>query len=135
MLKNIALRIALLTTMWVVPLAAQSEVPIIRTQLGVRYEIPAGWEWTEFGDYRVTIQHLATKSGEKGKESSPNSFAVQELKSSIENFDPSGWGRIDRNERRTFPNGATARWLAAISSLTDYVFKGEMTIGSRVLWV
>jgi len=134
-LKNIALGIALLTTMWVVPVAAQSEAPIIRTLWGVRYQIPAGWEWTEFDGYSATIQHLATKSGEKGKESSPNQFSVSGRKTPDDSFDR-GWGRLDRDQRRTFPGGVVARWKAGPRwGGIHYVFAGEATIGSKVVSV
>ena len=66
MLKNIASGFAVLAAMWVVPVAAQTgrqDAPVIRTVTGVRYEVPAGWEWLEFDGYNATIQHLATKSG------------------------------------------------------------------------
>lgn len=135
MLKNIVLRIAMLTTIWVVPLAAQSDVPIIRTTWGVRYEIPAGWEWTEFDGNTVTIQHVATKSGEKGEESSPNQFSVGGRTTPDDSFD-AGWDRLDRDQRRTFPSGATARWKAGPRwDGIHYVFAGEVTIGSKVLSV
>jgi len=137
-LKNMALGIALLTTMWVVPVTAQTarqDAPVIRTLTGVRYEVPAGWEWTEFNGYNATIQHLATKSGEKGKESSPNSFSVGGRKTPDDSFDR-GWGRLDRDQRRTFPGGAAARWKAGLRwDGIHYVFDGEVRIGSKVLSV
>jgi hypothetical protein len=49
------------------PATANSNAPIVRTLLGLRYEIPAGWEWTEFTGHTTTIQHIATRSGEMGK--------------------------------------------------------------------
>ena len=138
MLKNMALGIALLTPMWVVPVAAQTarqDAPVIRTLTGVRYEVPAGWEWTEFDGYNATIQHLATKSGEKGKESSPNSFSVGGRKTPDDSFDR-GWGRLDRDQRRTLPSGAVARWKAGPRwNGIHYVFAGEVRIGSKVLSV
>lgn len=135
MLKNIAL-IALLTTMWVGPLAAQSEAPIIRTALGLRYEIPAGWEWTKFDGNSVTVQHVATKSGEKGKESSVNRFTVHEGKIYGDDFNRWTEDRFDRIGQRTFPNGVTARWKAGPRrEFGHYLFWGEATIGSKALKV
>jgi hypothetical protein len=114
--------------------AAQS-APIIRTMPGLRYEIPAGWEWTEFDGHSAKIQHIATKSGEKGKESSPNRFSVNSRKAPDDSFDRS-WGRLDRDQRRTFPGGATARWKAGPRwDGIHYVFAGEARIGSKVLSV
>lgn len=113
----------------------RSDAPTIRTLLGLRYEIPAGWEWTEFDGYHATIQHLATKSGEKGKESSPNRFSVSSRKTPDDAFDR-GWDRLDRNQQRTLPGGATVRWKAGPRWMgAHYVFEGEAKIGSKVLTV
>jgi hypothetical protein len=115
--------------------AARSDAPIIRTLSGLRYEIPAGWEWTEFNGYGPTIQHLATKSGEKGKETSPNRFSVSSRKTPDDSFDRH-WGRLDRDKRRTFPGGVAARWKAGLRwDGIHYVFAGEAKIGSKVLSV
>lgn len=119
----------------IAPSAARSEAPIIRTLSGLRYEIPAGWEWTEFDGYGPTIQHLATKSGEKGKEASPNKFSVNSRKTPDDSFDR-GWDRLDRDQRRTLPGGASARWKAGPRWRgAHYVFEGEAKIGSKVLSV
>ena len=119
----------------IVPAAVQSEAPTIRTLGGLRYEIPAGWEWTEFDGHGATIQHLATKSGEKGKETSPNRFSVRSRKTPDDAFDR-GWGRLDRDQKRTFPGGAAARWKAGPRwDGIHYVFAGEARIGSKVLSV
>jgi hypothetical protein len=51
MLKNIASGIVLLAALWVALVIAQTsrpDAPVIQTLTGVRYEVPAGWEWTEF---------------------------------------------------------------------------------------
>ncbi len=137
MLKNIALGIVLLAALWIAPVTAQTgrpDVTVVRTLAGVRYEVPAGWEWTEFDGYGVTIQHLATKSGEKGKEKSPNLFTVSTRTIPDDRFD-SYWGNLDRNQRRTFPGGVLARWKAGIRWGMHYVFAGEITVGSKVLTV
>jgi hypothetical protein len=113
--------------------SAESNAPIIRTLLGLRYEIPAGWEWTEFTGHSATIQHIATKSGEKGKETSPNRFSVSSRKTPDDSFDR-GWGRLDRNQQRKFPGGAVARWKAGLRwDGIHYVFEAEARIGSKVL--
>ena len=113
------------------PAAVQSEAPTIRTLRRPRYEIPAGWEWTEFDGHGATIQHLATKSGEKGKETSPNPFSVRSRKTPDDAFDR-GWGRLDRDQKRTFPGGAAARWKAGPrwDGIHD-AFAGEARIGSE----
>jgi hypothetical protein len=119
----------------IVPAALQNEAPTIRTLMGLRYEIPAGWEWTEFDGHGATIQHLATKSGEKGKESSPNRFSVSSRKAPDDSFDRA-WGKLDRDQRRSFPGGASARWKAGLRwDGIHYVFAGEARIGSKVLSV
>jgi hypothetical protein len=119
----------------IAPSAVRSDASIIRTLSGIRYEIPEGWEWTEFNGQRATIQHLATKSGENGKEASPNRFDVSSRKTPDDSFDR-GWGRLDRDQRRTFPGGATARWKAGPRwDGIHYVFAGEARVGSRVLSV
>ena len=47
-----------------------------------------------------------------------------------------GWGRLDRDQRRTFPGGAAARWKAGLRwDGIHYVFAGEARIGSKVLSV
>lgn len=113
--------------------SSESNAPIIRTLLGLRYEIPAGWEWTEFTGHSATIQHIATKSGEKGKETSPNRFSVSSRKTPDDSFDR-GWGRLDRNQQRKFPGGAVARWKAGLRwDGIHYVFEAEARIGSKVL--
>ena len=114
--------------------AARSEAPIIRTLTGVRYEIPAGWEWTEFDGYKVTIRHSGTMSGEKGKETSPNTFQIGVNKTYGDDYN-SGWGKLDRDQRRTFTNGVTARWKAGRRFDLHYGFVGEATIGSKALSV
>lgn len=115
--------------------ATRSDAPTVRTLAGLRYEIPAGWEWTEFDGHSVTIQHLATKSGEKGKEASPNRFSVSSRKAPDDSFDR-GWDRLDRDQRRTLPGGATARWKAGPRwQGAHYVFEGEAKIGAKVLTV
>lgn len=134
MQKHVAMRIALLTTLCVAPLVAQSAGPTIRTVTGVRYEIPAGWEWTEFSGYNVTIQHVGTKSGEKGKESSPNKFQIGVNKTYGNDYN-NGWGSLDRDQRRTFPNGTAVRWRAGPRFGLHYAFLGEATIGSKALSV
>jgi hypothetical protein len=119
----------------IAPAAAQSDAPTIRTLPGLRYEIPAGWEWTEFNGHSATIQHIATKSGEKGKEASPNRFSVGSRKAPDDSFDRS-WGRLDRDQKRTFAGGAAARWKAGLRwDGIHYVFAGEARIGSKVLTV
>lgn len=133
MLKNIAIGVALFTTMWFVPVAAETgrqDATVIRTIDGARYEIPAGWEWIEFNGGSVTIQHLGTKSGEKGKESSPNRFNVGV--SYVADYDGS-WDRIDLDERRSYPSGVSARWRAGVRYGLHYYFIGEATIGSKAL--
>mgnify|MGYP001580527269 CR=1 FL=1 len=137
MLKNVALGMVLFTTMWFVPVAAETgrqDATVIRTEYGVRYEVPAGWEWTEFDGNELTIQHIGTKSGEKGKESSPNKFSIGWRKSPDDGFDK-GWGDLDRSGQRTLPNGVTARWKAGKRFGYMYTFAGEATIGSHVLSV
>jgi hypothetical protein len=129
---NIVLRITLLTTLLAASLAAQGETAIIRTVTGVRYEIPAGWEWTEFDGYNATIRHVGTKSGEKGKESSPNTFQIGVRKTYGDDYNKD-WGKLDRDQQRTFPNGTTARWKAGIRFDLHYGFVGEATIGSKAL--
>jgi hypothetical protein len=119
----------------IVPATAPTGAPVVRTLSGLRYEIPAGWEWTEFNGFATTIQHLVTKSGEKGKEASPNRFSVSSRKTPDDSFDRS-WGKLDRDQRRTFPGGAAARWKAGLRwDGIHYVFAGEATIGSKVLSV
>jgi hypothetical protein len=114
---------------------ARSDAPTIRTLWGLRYEIPAGWEWTEFDGYGVTIQHLATKTGEKGKEASPNKFSVSSRKTPDDAFER-GWDRLDRNQQRTLPGGATVRWKAGPRWRgAHYVFEGEAKIGAKILTV
>lgn len=136
MFTKIALAIALVTTIPVATLPAQAGAPVIRTIWGIRYEIPAGWEWTEFDGNTVTIQHLGTKSGAKGQETSPNRFSLGGRKTPDDSVFGEGWDRLDRDQRRTFTNGATARWRAGPRpSWGHYVFAGEAKIGSKVLSV
>lgn len=111
------------------PAAARAQLPIIRTNTGLRFEIPAGWEWGGSTGNDVTIQHVGTKTGG----SSPNLFEVRGQKSYM-NFS-TGWGRLDRDQQRTFPNGASARWRAGIRQVHGYAFLGEATLGSKVMSV
>lgn len=134
MQKRAAVSIALLATLCVVPMIAQAAPSVIRTVTGVRYEVPAGWEWTEFNGYNATLQHIATKSGEKGKGSSPNTFQIGVNKTYGNDYN-SGWGPLDRDQQRTFANGTTARWKAGIRFNLHYAFLGEATVDSKALSV
>ncbi|MGI9077133.1 MAG: hypothetical protein ACR2G6_07375 [Gemmatimonadaceae bacterium] len=112
------------------PVGAQTPGAIIRTGFGVRYQIPAGWEWTEFNGVRVSLRHVATLTGEKGKEVSLNSFAFGARTVPDESFDNS-WDRLDRDRRRTFASGAAARWRAGPRwGNAHYVFAGEINPGA-----
>jgi hypothetical protein len=71
MLKISAFGIAMLATLWVAPVAAQSEAPMIRTGTGDRYQIPVEWEWTEFDGFNATIRHLARTSSRLRKACAP----------------------------------------------------------------
>ncbi|TAK15851.1 MAG: hypothetical protein EPO35_06410 [Acidobacteria bacterium] len=135
MFKKTALVILVSATLPVASLPARATAPTIRTNWGVRFEVPAGWEWTEFDGNSVTIQHLATRTGAAGQESSPNQYSIGGRKTPDDAFDES-WSQLDRNQRRTFPNGATARWKAGTKlSWGHYVFSGEAIIGGRILSV
>lgn len=76
----------------------------------------------------------ATKSGENGKESSPNRFQIGVSKTYGDDYNL-GWGRLDRDQQRAFPNSAAARWKAGIRFGLHYAFLGEATIGSKALSV
>lgn len=135
MFKTIAFAVALSATVPVAMPPARAEPPVIRTNWGVRYEVPAGWEWTEFDGNSATIQHVSTKAGAKGQETSPNRYSVGGRKTRDDAFDLS-WGQLDRNQQRTFPNGVTARWKAGTKpSWGHYVFSGEAIVGGRILSV
>lgn len=110
--------------------AAPTQIPIIRTNTGLRYELPAGWEWGGFNGNSVTIQHVATKVGEK----SPNIFQIGVSKTYGNDY-ANGWDRIDRDQLRTYPSGVSARWRAGPRWSAHYVFLGEATIGSKALSV
>jgi hypothetical protein len=106
--------------------------PVIRTVTGVRYTVPAGWEWRDFNGFSVTLEHAATKAGEAGKGTSPNRFSLGTRRTPNDAFER-GWDRVDRADRRTFAGGATAKWKAGPRYGMHYAFAGEVMVGSRVL--
>lgn len=110
--------------------AAPSQIPVIRTNTGLRYELPAGWEWGGFSGNSVTIQHLATKVGG----ASPNIFEIG-VTPTYGNDYAMSWDRIDRDQQRTYPGGVAARWRAGLRFGLHYAFVGEATIGSKALSV
>jgi hypothetical protein len=123
---------------WFVPVAgrtAGTTAGVIRTMTGVRYVVPAGWEWTDFDGVGQTLQHVATKGIQKGKEQSPNQFSLAAHEVTDEALGQ-GWNRLDRDERRTFEGGSTAAWKAGPrSDGAHYAFEGVIRVGSRVLSV
>ncbi len=106
---------------------------IIRTYSGLRFEIPTGWEWTEFDGYNVSLRHIATKTVDQGKDTSPNLFSVNGRNEPFGEDWSKGWGTLDRDLQRTFSNGASVRWRAGKRWDAHYVFEGELTHGSKVL--
>jgi hypothetical protein len=120
----------MLAIMCAAPLAAQGAAGIVRTKLGLRYEIPDGWEWGGFDGNKILIQDLATKKDG----SSPNNFTVNSISSHGDGYDK-GWSKTDRDEQQTFPNGAKARWRAGPRFGNMYAFVGEATLGTKALKV
>lgn len=101
---------------------------VFRTNTGLRYNIPAGWEWISHSGNGVSIQHVATKTGAE----SPNRFYVGVTPTFGDDYNQ-GWDRIDLNERRSYPSGVTARWRSGPRFGGHYAFVGEATIGSKAL--
>lgn len=103
---------------------------VFRTKTGLRYNIPAGWEWDSHDGDRVMIQHVATKTGAV----SPNRFQVGVTPTFGNDYDL-GWDRIDLDERRSYPSGASARWRAGPRYGLHNAFVGEAALGSKALSV
>ena len=112
-----------------IPLAAQSTEPVIRTKNGVLYKIPAGWDWGDYNGYGVTIAHQGT-----GGWKSPNQFKSSMIGEYGDRYN-SGWDTVDSDEDRSYPSGVKAHWKAGLRYGMHYAFSGEATAGGKALSV